>query len=204
VQYVGRNSQEAAFRELWGEACGDECVGDWDIYYAPGGFETANQSCPRKPCPGTGNPVAHLLSVQGMLESLVERGVEGDVMEAGVYRGGFVVYMRAVLDSLGEQGRMVVAADSFSGIPEGVTLGRSMDDMLFNEENPDEIDVVEGEKMDWVDRYVAGEEVLKERLREVGLGMSGVRTLPGYFNETLSGYNGKVRAWARSERPSVT
>jgi O-methyltransferase len=43
--------------------------------------------------------------------------IEGDLIEAGVWRGGASILMRATLDALGEAERPVWLADSFQGFP---------------------------------------------------------------------------------------
>ena len=54
--------------------------------------------------------------LQACIESAVADGVQGDVIEAGVWRGGAAMLARATLDSLGETDRTVWAADSFQGL----------------------------------------------------------------------------------------
>ena len=55
--------------------------------------------------------------LQACIESAVADGVAGDVIEAGVWRGGASMLARATLDSLGEIDRTVWVADSFRGLP---------------------------------------------------------------------------------------
>ena len=55
--------------------------------------------------------------LQACVETVVREGVEGDLVEAGSWRGGASILMRAVLDSLGDTGRTVHVADSFQGFP---------------------------------------------------------------------------------------
>lgn len=55
--------------------------------------------------------------LQACVESVVADGVPGDVIEAGVWRGGSSILARATLDSLGDSDRMVWLADSFQGLP---------------------------------------------------------------------------------------
>jgi O-methyltransferase len=43
--------------------------------------------------------------------------VPGDLIETGVWRGGAVILMRAVLEAYGDRDRVVYAADSFAGLP---------------------------------------------------------------------------------------
>ena len=55
--------------------------------------------------------------LQGCVESVVRDGVEGDLIEAGAWRGGASILMRATLDALGDT-RTVWVADSFQGFPD--------------------------------------------------------------------------------------
>jgi hypothetical protein len=59
--------------------------------------------------------------LQRCVESVVADGVEGDVIEAGSWRGGASILMRATLDSLGDE-RTVWVADSFEGFPSDTSL----------------------------------------------------------------------------------
>lgn len=45
------------------------------------------------------------------------RGVPGDLIETGVWRGGASIFMRAALRALGDTERVVWLADSFQGLP---------------------------------------------------------------------------------------
>jgi Macrocin-O-methyltransferase (TylF) len=56
--------------------------------------------------------------LQACVESVVADGVDGDVIEAGTWRGGASILARATLDSLGADDRTVWVADSFQGLPE--------------------------------------------------------------------------------------
>ena len=48
---------------------------------------------------------------------VLRRGVPGDLMETGVWRGGAVIFMRAALEAYGDATRRVWVADSFAGLP---------------------------------------------------------------------------------------
>jgi hypothetical protein len=52
-----------------------------------------------------------------LIERALDNGVPGDVLEAGVWRGGASILARAVLESRGVTGRRVIVADSFAGLP---------------------------------------------------------------------------------------
>ncbi len=47
----------------------------------------------------------------------LRREVPGDLIEAGVYRGGSAIFMRGVLKAYGDKGRKLWVADSFQGLP---------------------------------------------------------------------------------------
>jgi O-methyltransferase len=102
--------------------------------------------------------------LQRCVESIVRDGVEGDLIEAGAWRGGASILMRATLDTLGEDARTVCVADSFQGFPEdeaGEPLDLSTYDFLA----------------------VPLEEV-KANFARFGL-EHGVRFVPGFFRDTL-------------------
>lgn len=52
------------------------------------------------------------------MEDVLARGVPGDFIEAGAWRGGATIFMRAVLKAYGVTDRRVFVADSFEGFPE--------------------------------------------------------------------------------------
>jgi hypothetical protein len=61
--------------------------------------------------------LGRLDDLQACVESIVRDGVAGDLIEAGSWRGGASILMRAALDCLGDE-RTVWVADSFQGFPE--------------------------------------------------------------------------------------
>jgi len=56
-------------------------------------------------------------NVRSECERVIRAGIPGDLMETGVWRGGAVMMMRAVLKAYGITDRRVIAADSFAGLP---------------------------------------------------------------------------------------
>lgn len=56
-------------------------------------------------------------NVQACIEDVLENNVPGDLCEAGVWRGGATIFMRAVLRVHGIEDRNVWVADSFEGMP---------------------------------------------------------------------------------------
>src|SRR5262245_46090192 len=55
--------------------------------------------------------------IEKAVRTVVEQDVPGDFIEAGVWRGGAIILMRALLDAYAVTNRNIVAADSFAGIP---------------------------------------------------------------------------------------
>ena len=55
-------------------------------------------------------------NVGDLVRRVIKNNVPGDVMEAGIWRGGTLMYMKALLDAL-DPSRHVYGADSFRGIP---------------------------------------------------------------------------------------
>lgn len=51
------------------------------------------------------------------IRSVVEDEIPGDLIEAGAWRGGATIFMRAALDVYGDQEKNVWVADSFEGLP---------------------------------------------------------------------------------------
>src|SRR5262249_37508627 len=56
-------------------------------------------------------------NVQACIVDVLKRGIPGDLVEAGVWRGGAAILMRAVLAAFGDRTRLVWLADSFQGLP---------------------------------------------------------------------------------------
>jgi O-methyltransferase len=68
--------------------------------------------------PSTAETMIGLLRMDNLHACLLEvlqRGVPGDLIEAGVWRGGVGIFMRAVLEAFGAADRRVWVADSFAG-----------------------------------------------------------------------------------------
>ncbi len=58
-----------------------------------------------------------LHNVQDCALDVIKSGVPGDFIEAGVWRGGVTIFMKAILDVYGQHDRTVWVADSFEGLP---------------------------------------------------------------------------------------
>jgi O-methyltransferase len=113
--------------------------------------------------------------LQSCVEAVVRDGIEGDLIEAGTWRGGAAILMRAVLDVLGEDDRAVWVADSFQGFPSE------------DEQHPDR------GLLAAVDYLAVPLEHVRANFARLGF-ERGVRFLPGFFEETLPRLAG--RRWA--------
>ena len=109
--------------------------------------------------------------LQECVESVVRDGVEGDLIEAGAWRGGASILMRATLDSLGATDRTVHVADSFQGFPAADELG----------------------DLNTIDFLSVPADEVRDSFARFGL-EDGVRIVPGFFDETLPALAG--HRWA--------
>jgi O-methyltransferase len=112
--------------------------------------------------------------LQACLESVCRDGVAGDVVEAGTWRGGAAILMRATLDTLGETGRTVFVADSFQGFPVADELG----DLNAN------------------DFLAVPADEVRAHFARFGLS-EGVKLVEGFFEDTLPGLADRRWALAR-------
>lgn len=55
-------------------------------------------------------------NVQFVLEDIIQRGIKGDFIETGVWKGGVGIFARAVLTAYKQFNRRVLLADSFQGL----------------------------------------------------------------------------------------
>lgn len=120
-------------------------------------------------------PTVRLDQLRACIEDVLARGVPGDLMEAGVWRGGATIFMRGVLKVHGVEDRCVWAADSFQGLPQP-------DPVRF----PKEAAAHQGPVMrDAFKHLAAGLAEVKGNFARYGLLDAQVRFLPGWFNDTL-------------------
>lgn len=114
--------------------------------------------------------LARLDDLQHCVESAVRDGVEGDAIEAGTWRGGASLLMRATLNSLGERERTVWVADSFQGFPvveHDLASGYDLDADLAG-----------------CDFLAVAVDEVKASFARFGLD-EGVTFVPGFFQDTL-------------------
>jgi O-methyltransferase len=104
--------------------------------------------------------------IEELVASVHDAGVVGDFIEAGVWRGGAIILLRALLDALSIADRQVIAADSFAGIP------------LSTRFRHDPVDL-------WEDRWAASLDEVKANIASFGLLDSRIDFVEGMFADSL-------------------
>jgi O-methyltransferase len=109
-------------------------------------------------------------NLQFCVTDVLRRGVPGDLIETGAWRGGATILMRAVLAAYGDTDRQVWVADSFQGLPK-----------------PDaERWPAEAGDTHWRFGHLAVSlEEVQANFARYGLLDERVRFLPGWFADTL-------------------
>ena len=111
-----------------------------------------------------------LNNIEFCVEDVITKGVPGDLIETGVWRGGATIFMRAILEAYGVRDRRVWVADSFEGLPKPDAERYPLDagDINFAEE----------------ELAVSVEEV-RANFERYGLLDERVRFVKGWFRDTL-------------------
>lgn len=116
--------------------------------------------------------------LQSCVEAVVRDGVEGDLIETGVWRGGASILMRAVLATLDAE-RALWLADSFEGLPKS---------------RPEEYPADAGSDEHFVFEYLAvSEERVRAAFERYGLLDDSVHFLRGWFSDSLPPLRGNHR-----------
>lgn len=113
-----------------------------------------------------------LRNLRHLIETILADEVAGDVMEAGVWRGGACIYMRGVLAAYGVTDRSVWVADSFSGRPPPNAKRYPADRSNSQQTN---------------EAPAAPLEEVKQNFDQYDLLDEQVKFLPGWFKDTLPG-----------------
>ncbi len=109
-------------------------------------------------------------NIQHCITEALRDGVEGDVIETGVWRGGATIFMRGVLKAFGQDHRRVFVADSFEGLPKP----------------NDERYPADAGDTHWAHPELAvGVDEVKRNFQRYGLLDSQVDFLVGWFSDTL-------------------
>lgn len=126
--------------------------------------------------------LTRLDDLQACVEEVVRDGIAGDLIEAGAWRGGAALLMRATLDAHGDE-RTVWVADSFQGFPAD-HAPRAGDADLRG-----------------FDLLAVPEEQVRASFARLGY-ERGVRFVPGFFADTLPALAGERWALVRLDADS--
>jgi O-methyltransferase len=109
-------------------------------------------------------------NLQFCVTDVLRRGVPGDLIETGAWRGGVTIFMRAILEAYGDTERQVWVADSFQGLPKP---------------DPERWPAEAGDEHWTVDQLAVPLEEVQANFARYGLLDERVRFLPGWFKDTL-------------------
>jgi O-methyltransferase len=114
--------------------------------------------------------VKRLDQLHAAVETVLREGVPGDFIETGVWRGGSVILMRAILEAHGVTDRAVFVADSFEGLPKP---------------DADKYPADAGDRHFTYDELAVSIEQVRANFARYGLLDGQVRFLKGWFKDTL-------------------
>jgi O-methyltransferase len=109
-------------------------------------------------------------NLQFCVTDALRRGVPGDLIETGAWRGGVTIFMRAILEAYGDPDRRVWVADSFQGLPKP---------------DPERWPAEAGDEHWTVEQLAVPLEEVQANFARYGLLDERVRFLPGWFKDTL-------------------
>jgi hypothetical protein len=115
--------------------------------------------------------IRRLNNVQALAIQVLKENIPGDFVEAGVWRGGVAIFMRAILEAFNDPDRMVWVADSFEGLPVA---------------DPANFPADAGDRHFTLKKYLGiPSDVVRANFRRYGLLDDRVRFLEGFFKNTL-------------------
>jgi hypothetical protein len=114
--------------------------------------------------------IKRLNNLQRAVEDVLQSNVPGDLVEAGVWRGGATIFMRALLKAYDDTSRIVWVADSFKGLPtpDSDKYPKDRKHTLYKH-----------------DILAASVHTVKRNFRRFELYDNQVRFLKGWFKDTL-------------------
>lgn len=111
-----------------------------------------------------------LTNIEQCIHDIIQDKVEGDLIEAGVWRGGAALFMRAMLKELSVTNRKVWLADSFRGLPKPDVENYRAD---------------KGNRLNQLKILNVGIDEVKKNFEKYDLLDDQVLFLPGWFKDTL-------------------
>lgn len=111
-----------------------------------------------------------LENIEFCVKEIIANNIQGDLIETGVWRGGGVIFMKALLETLGDITRKVFVADSFEGLPKP-DLKKYIAD--------------KGDEHYKQYRLSIGEEIVRQNFKKYNLLDERVIFIKGWFADTL-------------------
>ena len=139
--------------------------------YGPGEHLREGRVCPPGPAL-TMIGKKRLENLRQCVEDVIRKDVPGDLVETGVWKGGAVILMRAILKAYNIKDRRVFAADSFCGIP-NVNVEKYPADAVHA--GTERLEILDNNSAEEVEGY----------FRKMGLLDEQVVFVPGWFRDTL-------------------
>jgi len=131
-------------------------------------YDAHGWNIPETVRPHTGVRLAQLANLHRLTEHVLDCGIAGDFLEAGVWQGGVVIFLAGVLRAYDVAGVRLWAADTFSGIPRGA--------------HPSTVhDPVD----DWTDRWIAPLDQVRDNIRRYGLLDDRIRFVCGPLRDAI-------------------
>jgi O-methyltransferase len=109
-------------------------------------------------------------NIERCVRTVIDENIPGDLLEAGVWRGGACIFMKANLAVLGDTSRTVWVADSFQGLP-------PPNASLYPADSGDDLHTRSG--------LSVGADQVRHNFERYGLLDDRVRFLVGWFKDTL-------------------
>ena len=113
--------------------------------------------------------IDRLNNIEYCIRQIIKDNVQGDFVETGVWRGGAVIFMKAVLTAFNINNRVIWAADSFEGLPK--PNGKYEADI--------------GDKHYTITEIATSLEQVKENFEKYNMLDDNVKFLKGWFKDTL-------------------
>lgn len=114
-------------------------------------------------------------NIEYCMNQVLALGIPGDVLEAGVWRGGACIFMKAILQAAGS-GKKVYVCDSFAGLP------------------PPEVEQDKNSLLHTYDQLAASLEYVQSNFAKYDMLDQSVIFIKGWFKDTLPALNG--HQWA--------